>query len=100
MFRKTKEKGTHEVMSQNKATRDDEDRCTTRRPPWPAPFVGDSEQSVPARPAQWLRNSDAVRVGTDVLWNQCHHCARIADLPRVVEPHEPLDGRDDGGHDN
>ena len=64
-------------MSQSKATGDDEDRCTTRRPPWPAPFVGDSEQSVPARPAQRLRNSDAVRVGTDVLWNQCRGDAII-----------------------
>ena len=61
MLRKKKEKGTHELMSQSKATRDDEDRCTTKRPPWPAVFVGDSEQSVPAWPAQRLSKKDVHR---------------------------------------
>ena len=37
-------------------------------------------------------------VGTDVPRNQGRHCVRIANRPHVVEPHEPLDGRDGGGY--
>ena len=58
-------------MSQSNATGVDTDKRTTRRPPWPDALMGDSEQSEPAYPDQRPRNSDAIRVGTEVPRNQC-----------------------------